>query len=84
MQVALVVRFGYGSAVPWVHPQKDGTLRAIAGPGQVVLRTPVDVRGEDLKSVSEFAVGAGETIPSSSLTLLRIWRPLIQLMRSRP
>jgi GH15 family glucan-1,4-alpha-glucosidase len=63
MRMALVVRFGYGSAVPWVHRQKDGTLRAIAGPDQVVLRTPIDVRGEDMKSISEFTVGAGETIP---------------------
>ena len=28
----------------------------------VALRTPVDIRGEDMTTVAEFAVGAGETI----------------------
>ena len=46
MQTELVVRFGYGSVVPWVHRQKDGTLRAIAGPDQLVLRTPVPIRAK--------------------------------------
>jgi len=63
MRTELVVRFGYGAKVPWVHRQEDGTLRAIAGPDQVVLRTPVPVRGEDLKTVGEFTVAEGETVP---------------------
>jgi len=63
MRTELVVRFGYGALVPWVHRQNDGTLRAIAGPDQVVLRTPVPVHGEGPKTVCEFTVGAGETVP---------------------
>ena len=63
MQTELVVRFGYGSVVPWVHRQKDGTLRAIAGPDQLVLRTPVPIRGEGMKTVGEFTVAAGEATP---------------------
>ena len=63
IQTELVVRFGYGSVVPWVHRQKDGTLRAIAGPDQLVLRTPVPIRGEGMKTVGEFTVAAGEAIP---------------------
>ena len=41
MRTELVLRFGYGAIVPWVTRLDDGTLRAIAGPDMVVLRTPV-------------------------------------------
>jgi GH15 family glucan-1,4-alpha-glucosidase len=41
----------------------DGTLRAIAGPDQVTLRTPAPIHGEDLKTVGEFEVAEGETVP---------------------
>ena len=40
-----------------------GRVSAIAGPERVVLRTPAPLRGEDLKTVGEFDVDAGETIP---------------------
>jgi GH15 family glucan-1,4-alpha-glucosidase len=63
MRTELVVRFGYGALVPWVYRQEDGTVRAIAGPDQVVLRTPVPVHGEDLKTVGVFTVAAGEVVP---------------------
>ncbi len=62
MRTELVVRFGYGSIIPWVHRQKDGTLRAIGGPDQLVLRTAVPLRGEGMKTVGEFTVQAGESI----------------------
>ena len=41
--------------------RRDGALRAIAGPDMVVLRTPVQLRGEDMTTVGEFTVDAGET-----------------------
>jgi GH15 family glucan-1,4-alpha-glucosidase len=63
MRTVLAVRFGYGATVPWVHRQEDGTLRAIAGPDQVVLRTPVPCHGENLTTVAEFVVAEGEIIP---------------------
>jgi GH15 family glucan-1,4-alpha-glucosidase len=59
----LVIRFGYGAIVPWVTRLQDGTLRAVAGPDMLLLRTPVHLRGENLRTVAEFAVGAGETVP---------------------
>jgi GH15 family glucan-1,4-alpha-glucosidase len=62
-QTELVVRFNYGSAVPWVNRLDDGTLNAIAGPERVLLRTPATLYGEDLRTVGEFAVEAGESIP---------------------
>src|SRR5205085_1637306 len=56
----LVLRFEYGVIVPWTRRLEDGRLTAVAGPDRVTLRTPVEVRGEDLRTVAEFAVGAGE------------------------
>ncbi len=38
----LIVRFGYGCNVPWVTRQPNGTLRIVAGPDMVVLRTPIE------------------------------------------
>ena len=63
MQLDLVLRFDYGHMVPWVTRLDDGALRAIAGPDMVVLRTPVPLRGEDLRTKAEFTVSAGESVP---------------------
>jgi GH15 family glucan-1,4-alpha-glucosidase len=38
-------------------------VSAIGGPERVVLRTPVPLHGEDLRTVGDFTVGAGEMIP---------------------
>jgi GH15 family glucan-1,4-alpha-glucosidase len=59
----LVVRFNYGASVPWVNRQDDGSLSAIAGPERVVLRTPIALVGEDLKTIGEFSVGTDERVP---------------------
>ena len=58
-----VVRFNYGATVPWVNRLDDGGISAIAGPERVVLRTPAALYGEDLKTVGEFAIEAGQSIP---------------------
>jgi GH15 family glucan-1,4-alpha-glucosidase len=63
MSMELVLRFGYGAIVPWVTRLEDKTLRAIAGPDMVLLRTPIAFRGQNFTTVAEFEVGAGETIP---------------------
>src|SRR5204862_4345347 len=63
MRLELVLRFDYGSIVPWVTRLEERTLRAIAGPDMVLLCSAVEVRGEDLKTVGEFTVAAGETVP---------------------
>ena len=63
MRMELVIRFDYGSIVPWVR-RLDGDSRiAVAGPDALCLRTPVEVRGENLTTVSEFTVAAGERVP---------------------
>src|SRR5689334_2724687 len=63
MHTEFVLRFDYGSAVPWVERLLEGGISAIAGPERVVLRTPAPLHGEDLKTVGQFEVGAGESIP---------------------
>jgi GH15 family glucan-1,4-alpha-glucosidase len=63
MQTEFILRFDYGAVVPWVERLPDGGISAIGGPERVVLRTPVPLRGEDLKTVGEFDVSAGATIP---------------------
>src|SRR5215217_30123 len=63
MCMELIVRFGYGCIVPWVTRQPNRTLRIVAGPDMVVLRTPIETHGENFKTVGEFTVSAGETVP---------------------
>ncbi|MBV9761149.1 MAG: glycoside hydrolase family 15 protein [Acidobacteriaceae bacterium] len=63
MQLQLVVRFDYGSRVPWVSRMEDGRLMAVAGSDRIVLSGPVEFRGEDLKTRADFEVAEGEEIP---------------------
>lgn len=58
MKMELIIRFDYGSIVPWVRRTKDG-LTAIAGPDTVRLRAPVELCSENFKTVAEFSVSAG-------------------------
>lgn len=62
MRMELVIRFGFGADIPWVR-RIDHSLMAIAGQDMTVLRTPVETRGENLTTVSDFEVKAGETVP---------------------
>jgi GH15 family glucan-1,4-alpha-glucosidase len=62
MKMELIIRFDYGQIVPWVR-KKNGDVEAIAGPDAIVLRTPIETRGEDLTTVAEFNVTQGDRIP---------------------
>src|SRR6516225_2218144 len=63
MRTELIVRFGYGGWVPWVSRSDAGDLIAIAGPDMVIMRTPVELRGEGLTTVGDFIVSAGQRVP---------------------
>ncbi|HZU79992.1 MAG TPA: glycoside hydrolase family 15 protein [Acidimicrobiales bacterium] len=62
MRMELSMRFGYGSAVPWVR-RIDGLLTAVAGPDGLALWTPAHTRGVDMQTVAEFTVHSGEHVP---------------------
>jgi GH15 family glucan-1,4-alpha-glucosidase len=61
MRMQLVIRFDYGSVVPWVR-KVDGALNATAGPHTLELRTGVKPRGENKTTVADFTVRKGERV----------------------
>ena len=61
MRMELVIRFDYGSVVPWVR-RVPGGISAVAGPDGLLLRTAVPIRGEDFRTVADFEVAEGEDI----------------------
>ena len=62
MHMELVIRFDYGSIVPWVR-RVDGVLLATAGPDTLELHTPVQIHGRHMKTSAEFEVRSGERVP---------------------
>jgi GH15 family glucan-1,4-alpha-glucosidase len=75
LRTELVIRFDYGRVVPWVRRLDGDTRIAIAGPDALCLRTPVEVGGEDMKTVARFTVGEGRRVPFV-LTWYPSFRPL--------
>jgi GH15 family glucan-1,4-alpha-glucosidase len=69
MCLELIIRFDYGSVVPWVR-RIDNGISAIAGPDMLRLRSDSPLRGENMKTVSEFNVAEGDKV-SFNLT----WYP---------
>ncbi len=63
LRMELVIRFGYGSLLPWVTRLEDGRLRIVAGPDQLLLDSPVETHGEDFTTIAEFDIKAGDTMP---------------------
>jgi len=67
LHMDLVLRFDYGLTVPWVM-MHGHELHAVAGPELAVLRTHclrgknVEVRGEDMKTVSDFVLSKGDKV----------------------
>jgi GH15 family glucan-1,4-alpha-glucosidase len=69
MMMELVIRFDYGSIVPWVRTI-EGRLLAIGGPDALSLWAPVKTQGVGLTTRSSFVVHAGERVP-----FLLTWHP---------
>ena len=64
MTMELVIRFDYGSIMPWVRRAKEGIV-AVAGPDMLRFHTPVEVSGRDFTTVAEFSAAAGQQVPFS-------------------
>jgi GH15 family glucan-1,4-alpha-glucosidase len=62
MAMDLRIRFDYGSVVPWVR-KIDGGLTAVGGRDGLVLRSPVEMTGQDLSTVASFDVSEGDRVP---------------------
>jgi len=73
LHTEIVVRFDYGSVVPWVSRQDDGRLHFTAGPDRLTLATPVELRGEDMRTLGDFEVAQGDEV-SFTLTWQPSWR----------
>ena len=69
MRMQLIIRFDYGSIVPWVRRVEDG-IRAVAGPDTLMLKTPVALHGADFRTEAEFTVSAGQRVP-----FVLMWHP---------
>lgn len=69
MRMELVIRFDYGSIVPWVRTA-GGELLAVAGPDALHLRSPVTWHGEDFRTVASFSVSEGDRVP-----FVLLWHP---------
>jgi GH15 family glucan-1,4-alpha-glucosidase len=59
LSMELIVRFDYGSIVPWVRRCGDVLLMS-AGPDSLVLSSSTAFTGEDMTTVAEFTVAAGQ------------------------
>ena len=70
MKTEIVLRFDYGSIVPWVTRLDDGSVRAVAGPDMITIRSDIPLHGEHLTTVGEFAVGAGDEV-----SFIMTWGP---------
>lgn len=62
MRTELIMRYEYGSVLPWVRKTPEG-LQAIAGPDCLYLLTPAELHGENMHTVGEFTVAAGDRVP---------------------
>jgi GH15 family glucan-1,4-alpha-glucosidase len=61
MKLELVIRFDYGSIVPWVR-RTDSGISAIAGPDMIRMRSDVPLRGENMRTESEFTLSEGQKV----------------------
>ncbi len=59
MATELIIRFEYGSQVPWVVRNADG-IRAVAGPDAIDVVSPFPLKGENMRHQAAFVVDEGE------------------------
>jgi len=62
MHSELIVRFDYGSVVPWVSRQADGRMQIVAGPDRLMFEASVALHGKDMRTVAKFEVHADEQV----------------------
>jgi GH15 family glucan-1,4-alpha-glucosidase len=65
MNTEFVLRFDYGSIVPWITRLDDHSFQVIAGPDMVVLYAQAKIEADGYRHRGTFAVAAGETVAFS-------------------
>ncbi len=60
MKMLLVIRFDYGSVVPWIR-KASSHLEAVAGPDALSFWSDAKTTGEDMTTVAEFEVAEGDS-----------------------
>jgi GH15 family glucan-1,4-alpha-glucosidase len=60
MRMELIVRFDYGSIVPWVRRVND-LLLLTAGPDTLELAASIKVEGRNMKTVADFSLREGQS-----------------------
>jgi GH15 family glucan-1,4-alpha-glucosidase len=78
MHLELILRFDYGSVVPWVRRDPDNGILAVAGPDAISFHAGVPIHGRDLRTVAEFRVRPGDRIP-----FVLTWHPSHQTSPGR-
>jgi GH15 family glucan-1,4-alpha-glucosidase len=78
MRMELVIRFDYGSIVPWLRRQ-DGGFTALAGPDALAFHTEIPLTSKDFRTTAAFTCGPGE-----SLSFALIYFPSHQSSPSLP
>jgi GH15 family glucan-1,4-alpha-glucosidase len=63
MSSELVIRYDYGSTLPWMRRLDGDTRAAVAGPDALCFRSPVEHRGENMRTIGEFTVREGDRVP---------------------
>jgi GH15 family glucan-1,4-alpha-glucosidase len=77
MALELILRFDYGSVVPWVMHAAGG-IEAIAGPDKVRIWADRPLQGKGLTTQAEFEVSAGEDVAFNLM-----WQPSHEEARER-
>jgi GH15 family glucan-1,4-alpha-glucosidase len=63
VRMNLILRFDYGSSIPWVTRLPDETgIVAIAGPNLAVLRSTTELRGESMSTAASFTLREHERV----------------------
>jgi GH15 family glucan-1,4-alpha-glucosidase len=70
MKTEIIIRFDYGSVVPWVRSASHGGITAIAGPSSLRIESDVPLEGQNMTTVAEFDVAEGETV-----SFVLTWHP---------
>jgi GH15 family glucan-1,4-alpha-glucosidase len=70
LDMELIIRFDYGSIVPWVQRTGPRSFHAIGGPDALEFVSPVPIENRDLRTRANFTVRPGERLP-----FLLVWHP---------